>query len=576
MIKYSNVEARTHHNAIKNTIKSGWIGLLILFPVGVYIFFYIYNRELLDFLLPYLPHEPDKSQAFYIDLLHLAFSELLWISGFLLLTWIFGAYLPLEKIVAGMECRMLKTPGLFATMFTGISFCLAVFVSYYTLQKFPNSADEYVYVYQGETLSKGKLWEKSHELSDFFYTNHITQKNSIRVGRFPPGWPAFIGVGIWLGIPPYLINPILGLTTLVFFYILARKFFAQRVALWSLFLLSLSPFYVFNAASFFSHLSCALAALIFVFGVYLYRQHKSLIYLIISGCALGIMITIRYYTALIIFLPFFFFLFYQYRWRSIPVFFWIAMGSAPFVAAGFWYNFTITGSPFLPVTVWGYADEALGFVKGHTFSKGVEHVLRWMLMFLYWSSPALLILYLFFLWNKLKTPIRQIAHPEDYVFVLLVAGYFFYYEIGGNQYGPRFFFEAFPFVVLFVVRKVIESHNRWLTALFCAGLLYSVAKMPFIVMREHRVVVQRSDLYNQVKSKNIHHAVILISSHTGLIRPMPAGDLTRNDADYQGDVLFALDLGELNKELMNYYPERSFYKYEKPPEAVEGNLVRIK
>jgi hypothetical protein len=101
-------------------------------------------------------------------------------------------------------------------------------------------------------------------------------------------------------------------------------------------------------------------------------------------------------------------------------------------------------------------------------------------------------------------------------------------------------------------------------------------KIPFIALREHRVVEERNDVYRQVEKEGITNAVVFISTHTGVIRPMSKGDLTRNDVNYKNDVLYALDLKEKNEALMRYYPERKFYKYIKDKESVEGRLVRLK
>lgn len=576
MIKSSKLVLRSYRTTVKNSVRSNWLLLLILFLLGAYAGFFFYDEQILSFVLPYLPREPDKSLAFYRDLLHLAFSELLWISGFLLLTWVFGVYVPLNDFLEKVESRWSHFPIGFTAICVGVSFIASIVVADFSLEKFANSSDEYVYLYQAETMSKGKLWEKAHPLSDFFHFNHIAQKDGIQVGRFPPGWPAILAGAIASGIPPYLVNPILGLLSLILFYFLILKVSGSRVALWSLPALSLSSFYIFNSASFFSHSSCLLCTVLFVLGVYLYREKEKFGYLVLAGFALGVMMTIRYYTALLIFVPFFFVLFYHYRLRAITIFFWMGLGASPCMAAGFWYNYSITGNPFLPVTMWAYQDESLGFVKGHTVVKGIEHIVRWLLMFVYWCSPAILALYFFFLAKKLRSATGRLMNPEDYFFALLLIGYFFYYEVGGNQYGPRFFFEALPFMILLVVRKIIQSRARWAMALFFAGMIYGIVKIPFIVSREHRVVRERNDLFDQVKARGITNAVIFISGHTGVIRPMPAGDLTRNDTQYKNDVLYALDLKEKNTLLMDFYPERKFYRYEKDKENVEGRLVRLK
>jgi hypothetical protein len=561
--------------SLKNLLKSKGVPLLFLGTVVTYSAYCIWWSEILVRVSPYLPHGSDKSRAFNLDLLNLVFSELLWLGAFLLIAWILATYMPLLKITDRLEASLIKSwrPSVVVTV--AISFLASVAVSYYTLEQFPNSSDEYVYLFQAETMSKGKLWEKAHDLPEFFRLIHIAEKDGIRVGRFPPGWPLILSTAFYLGIPPFLVNPILGLLSLVVFYSFGKRFYGQRIALWSLLILAFSSFFVFNAASYFSHTSCMLATVLFVYGIYLYREKSKIIYLVAAGFFLGVILIIRYYTAVLIFLPFFFFLIRQFKVKAMIIFFWIGVGALPCLLFLFWYNYTITGNPLLPVTMWAYADEGLGFVRGHTPAKGMEHLLRWGCMFLYWCSPALLILYGTALWRKLKVKAARVNHPEDYMFIVLVIGYFFYYEIGGNQYGPRFFFEALPFLILFVVREITMSHQRWATALLCAGIIYAFVKIPFIAHREHQVVEERNDIYRVVEKSQISHAVVLIGTHTGVIRPMPAGDLVRNDVGYGNDVLFAHDIPKKNRILRSYFPDRTFYRYVRDPEKVEGWLVKV-
>src|SRR5215203_5485632 len=102
--------------------------------------------------------------------------------------------------------------------------------------------------------------------------------------------------------------------------------------------------------------------------------------------------------------------------------------------------------------------------------------------------------------------------------------------------GRDFFFEAFPFLVLLVVSYVFTRGRKWQVALLVSGLIFAVVKFPFIAMREHRVVEERKDLYEIVEKQKIRNAVVFVSSHTGIIRPMPIGDLTRNDVEYKNEV----------------------------------------
>lgn len=576
MIKSQRLDSDNLPHSLKNSFRSKWLALLIVLPIASYVM-YLFNRDAwVAGIMTLFPIEKDKSVAFYADFLNLIFDEMLWLSVFVFVAWALYVYVPLNKIFHGIEWRLVKYRNVFVPFVIITSFFMSLWIAYDTLEAFPNSSDEYAYLYQAKTMGEGKLVESSRSLPKFFHYNHIAQKDGVRVSRFPPGWPAVLSIAFWINISPFLINPILGAIGLWIFYLFAKSVYNDRIALWSLPAMAISSFYIFNSASLFSHTSCMVAALVFVFGVYEYQRTSKVGFLVLSGLFLGLMITIRYYTAVIVFIPFAGYFFYRYQLKAIKVFFFIGLGVLPCFALMLWYQYAITGNPLLPVTMWAYDDESLGFVRGHTVVKGVEHLVRWSCMFLYWSSPGLFILFFVYLFRKVSNKASRFVHPEDYLFPLLTIGYFFYYQIGGNQYGPRFFFEALPFLTAFVVARIVSLRERWAMALFISGMLFAVVKIPSIAARENLVVRERNDLYDLVTTSGIENAVIFVSSHTSVIRPMPIGDLTRNDFNESNNILYVQDLKERNIMLMNEYPEKKYYRYEKPLESSKGQLVEIK
>ncbi len=438
MVKSSLPELKSYPTSIINFAKTKWVLAFFLVPIGIYTAFLVLGTEITNFIIPFFPVEPDKSFGFYRDFVELCFNEILWLSFFLFLTWVFLIFIPLENVIKTVEKQVSEKPVFLVSLIIGLSFFTSIIISYYTLKTFPNSADEYVYLIQAETLSHGKLWQSSHELYNFFHFNHIAQKDDISVGRFPPGWPLLLSIPFIFKIPAFLINPVLGLFSLIMFYSFVRRLYTLRIAIWSLVSLALTSFFIFNSASFFSHTSCLLITLGFVYCIHLAQEKPSIQYGLAAGIFLGMIVITRSFNAVLIFIPVSIYLLHRNRLRSIPVFFWIGIGTLPFFLFLFWYNDKITGNGLLPVTVWADSSESLGFVHGHSFIKGIDHFIRRVFMFLYWCSPALLILYFIFLWRKIWDKTDRLTHPEDYYFLLLIIGYFFYHHIGGNQYGPRF------------------------------------------------------------------------------------------------------------------------------------------
>lgn len=542
----------------------------------VYLLFYFFQGEVIVKITPYFPVKDDKTVGYFIDLVHLVASELLWVSIFLIMWWYLLGANP-TKLISNAEDILMQRPTVTVASILIIYVAITYVVATRSLEQFPNSADEYAYIFQAEMFSKGKLWYKAHDLADFFQFNHIAQKDGIWISRFPPGWPILLSLGYLLNVPLFAVNLVLGGVVLLVFYNFVKFIYNQRIAVWSLLTLTFTSFFIFNSASYFSHVSSLLEGLLFVYFFYLYlRKDNKIAYALLAGLFLGLMVINRYFTAALLCLPFVIYGIIEYKWQILRLLFWIGIGCLPSLAFLLWYNYVITGNPLLPVTMWAYHNEALGFINGHTPLRSVDYFFRRALMFIYWCSPALLILYVVFAIRKITDKVERYKHPEDYVIVFLAAGYCFYYQLGGNQYGPRFYFEAFPFIALFVVIRVLQSNLRWATALLITGLIFSLLKMPFIANREHQVILERKDLYAQVQRMKIHNAVVFISSNTSIVRPMSIADLTRNDEQYKNDVLYAIDLQYKNKYLVDRYKNRNFYLYSRSENSCEGKLVPLR
>jgi hypothetical protein len=379
-----------------------------------------------------------------------------------------------------------------------------------------------------------------------------------------------------VSIPPFLINLLIGCLAAMVLFRLVSRIYDERIALWSAIAMTFSSYFIFNAATYFSHMASLLEGLLFVYLAYRYIQTEKLLYALGAGLFLGMLIMTRQLTAVIFLAPFVVYYFYKLKLRAVTPLILMAVGTAPFVGFFLWYNNEITGSPFVPVTMWTNSDEALGFVKGHTPVKGAKFTFKRLAMFLYWASPSFLILYFLYLLQRIRDYRKILLHPEDYIFLLLMAGYFFYYHSGGNQYGPRFYLEGFPFLVVLVVARALRTNQRWAKVFLFVAIIFNFIRIPFIAYREHRVVEERKDVYAQVENNGIKNAVIFISSQTSVMRPMPVEDLNRNDRRYENDVLYARDLGPENIKLIDYYRgKKEFYLYKREIDAVHGSLVKI-
>ena len=464
-------------------------------------------------------------------------------------------------------------------IFAVIMFSVCLFFTYIVLLDFPNSADEYAYLLQAQTMSEGKLWNDPHPKQEFFDFINVIHKDGKWVGRFPPGWPLILTLGSVLNIPTGLINPIIGSITILVLFYYARSLHGNLVAFWAILSFSLSSFYIFNSSSYFSHALCALEILLAVT-----FMHKSLSggrvhYTYLAGLFVGLAAITRYYTAFLFLIAVVIFLLISKpRKTLLPTLFALLVGIIPPIIFLLWYNYSITGNPFVLVTSWA-GEESLGFIKGHNLVTALSHLVRRLVLFVTFSSPMLLFLYLYYLVKLAYN--RNRWQLGDLFFALLMIGHIFYHEIGGNQYGPRFYYEGYPLLIVFVVQNIlrdiknVQPHYKVISLLFFLGLAISVVKIPLNAQTEQSVIKERMDLYDQVSKNNLNNAIVVVRNGTGVSRPMPIGDLLRNGAHFDDKVIYVRDLGSRNKELFNQFPDRNFYYYTRSETEVNGRITKI-
>jgi hypothetical protein len=450
----------------------------------------------------------------------------------------------------------------------------------HVLDRFPNSADEHVYRFQAETLAKGRLWNPAPQPPRFFSFRHIAERDGKWVGRFPPGWPGLLAAAEAVHVPAWLVNPLLGALSLGVLFLLARRLHGPGVALATTAGVLGSAFFVFNAASYFSHVPALLFCLLFhLFGLR-HLERGAAAPAVLAGLAIGCAFLIRPFTAVLVSAPLAVAFLATLPWRRYGRGLWFVAGALPGVLLYLHYNAAITGDALLPVTVWADPREGIGFIGDHTLARGLRFTALHLRDLALWASPAVLGLIGPALWIAARRrDVRSLVAGA--VFVLVVVGHVFYRVFGGNQYGPRFYLEAYPFAVLAVAgiafgREAGAPPRAW-RRLFAAGLAFGLVALPLHVVREGRVVEERTDVFRLVEREQLRQAIVLLASGTGVLRPMPIPDLTRNDVDLENDVLYAQDLGPQPAQgLAAAFPDRRLYRYTRAPGEVEGRLRAVR
>jgi len=526
--------------------------------------------------------------------------------------------------------RVAARPRAAALWLAAASILVALALAFGVLQRFPNSGDEYASVFQARTYAIGRLWVTAPPLPEFFETNYVFVDNGRAFGVFPPGWPLVLAAASRLGIPEWAVNAPLGGLTIWLVFLLGRRLGGDREGLAAALLVAVSPFFLFNAASHFAHTSCGLFVLIGVLAAVRYAEWARPADALMLGAAVGAAVLTRYYTGILCAIPMAVIVARPAR-RAVRALPWIVAGGAPFAAFLLYYNHELSGS------AWRLSLSGVSLYFDHWFApnwflRGFDILATHLLRYLLWTPPAFIFVAIFLAAGAMRRPAthrtgpRTIADPSHrgalaLAALVLAVGMFPYTDRGGNQYGPRYYYEAFPLLAIFVVSAlgarrrsgatepergrasapVLEGVGtpsaggavapvadgraapagwssdtpRRLAGLLAVSLVVVAPLAAWHGYNEWRVIRERSDVFAQVGRAGPGRAVVLLSGRVGHRRSMAATDLTRNGIAWDAAVLYALDRGPDNARLAAAYPDRTFYRYVHDRSAGKGRLEPI-
>ncbi len=455
----------------------------------------------------------------------------------------------------------------------------AIILNRFALQSFPNSADEHAYLFQAKTFAMGRLWVPAHPKQEFISPFYIHTHQDRVFSIFPPGWPMILSIGVLLGIEDW-INPIISALSVGVVFGIGRLLIGRMGAWVSVGLLIISPFFLFNAASYFSHPACLLGVSLTTFFLLLWNKNEINWTAIAAGLALGWTCCVRELTCIAILIIPVIYTIWQSQQR-LKLITQLIIGALPMAILYLIYNAELTGHWFLPVR-FILADEWLGFgtreIRLFDYIEkvyyGPSDALRNLLnnnnRLILWTFPGLPILGLIGIWHNRSNGWTWALMGSV---LLLPLSYMLYPSDGGNQYGPRFYYESMVYWAILAslgIRGIIEqiqSRKGENNLIVVLSLLLITDGMIFWnhVDFYHEQIYKRRTLFRLVDRFDLENAIVFVGAPSG---DMTQGDLIRNHPIPSiSDVIFAWDLGDKNNALLEQFPDRQGYLFRQNPQT---------
>ena len=354
----------------------------------------------------------------------------------------------------------------FRTLVVLVGAGLVLATALWVLRDQPITDDERVYQFQADLLAHGKLYERSHPMREFF-DNVFIINNGKWTGKYPPGHPLALALGVAVGFPR-LVPVLLAAINLLLFYQLARGYFPRRAARGAVLLLLASPFFLFTGATLLSHTTCLTALLLLAWGVRRSLETGGAGWAILAGLGAALAFLARPYTALLLGVPIGLAWAWALRERKQSWRPWLwAVGVASLgLLLLLGYNLALTGNPLHTGygEIQGERGKVLGFgdvIPGqlsHTPLQGLLNVGSTVVRLNFWSWGwpfGWLFVVAALLWSR-----RRELQPVWWLLATTAVGSVFYFSLGISDVGPVKYYEILPALTLLSVAGFLAFDEK--------------------------------------------------------------------------------------------------------------------
>lgn len=374
----------------------------------------------------------------------------------LLLQTIISIPLPYLKI-SGFKKLKITIPIFCALIVFSMGICYSVFI----FDKAPQIYDGIAYYFQGKMFSHGIIYLPSSLPTENFTLPFFTTHDGKWFSQYAPGTAIFLMLGFLVKMP-WIIEPFLAAGATMLIFLLGKNLYGTKAALIAVLLAASSPFIHIQSGSFMSHIPGMFAATCFLYAAVRLDKKLSIRWIALFSISWIMIFFTREIVAFIYMAavgPYI----YIIKIKSnkallVKCIFTGFLIISVFLMLYFVYNKTLTGNAFkLPRTIFSSSDKLgfgqnIGFYGQHTPGSGLvntDQLLTSLNITLFgWPFYFTLALVLFpFISGK--------ARGWDFVYGCIVSLFiimFFLYFAHGIAFGPRYYFEAFPALILLTAR----------------------------------------------------------------------------------------------------------------------------
>lgn len=434
-----------------------------------------------------------------------------------------------------------------------LHFVGCVLLGVFTIQHFPNSGDEFNYVWVSQRLLEGRLSIPPHPMPDMVRPFWQFILHGRWLSAYLPSWPLLMAPFSSLGAP-WLANHVVGAITVYGVFVLVRAAYQDRVAaLLAALALAANPMALLNGAAFFPHPAVLMLSVLAVWAGSTQGARRGAVgWLLLSGVLAGFTAAIRPQDAVS-----------AYTGPGLLLLVGVLAKRVAPRALPLWLAGALLGLVPLLLHNWWGTGELLRFVQqvadpGATRMEFTAAAMKsriplwgeYRALLASWAFPPELALALLVLLLALPGSCEHKAFDLAWMATFLPVGFFILlFPLSPphiNSYGPRYTYALLlPLVILFgrgfsVVGRHWSARLGWTRFVpVAAGVLLCVWQLRTLSQQEpiyRDRIAERTTAYRCASSAGLSNAVVFLTNATGGMLPR---DLMRNDPELRNTVVWS-------------------------------------